>query len=120
MPGARSAGFQVEGLQPLIQALGVLPQHWRIAEIVFVKAAAAAVIVRAKDLANQYASTNGVLHHATKELRSGGVGSVLFGGKPWDFGAEFGSKRYKQFLPWRGNDDGAGYFLWPTVRLFRD
>lgn len=39
------------------------------------------------------------------------------------FGAEFGgsrgtrsSRHTSQFLPWRGNGDAAGYFLWPTVR----
>jgi hypothetical protein len=37
------------------------------------------------------------------------VGNVVWG-------AEFGSDRFPQFRPWRGNDDGAGYFLWPTVR----
>lgn len=37
------------------------------------------------------------------------VGDVIWG-------AEFGSDRFRQFSPWRGNDRGAGYFLWPTVR----
>jgi hypothetical protein len=37
------------------------------------------------------------------------VGDVMWG-------AEFGSDRFRQFSPWRGNKDGAGYFLWPTVR----
>ena len=35
------------------------------------------------------------------------------------WGAEFGGgarPSTQQFLPWRGNDTGAGYFLWPTVR----
>ena len=33
------------------------------------------------------------------------------------WGAEFGGgRRTPQFKPWRGNDTGAGYFLWPTVR----
>ena len=35
------------------------------------------------------------------------------------WGAEFGGRgrpTTQQFLPWRGNDTGAGYFLWPTVR----
>jgi hypothetical protein len=40
------------------------------------------------------------------------VGDVIWG-------AEFGGggrPATSQFLPWRGNDTGAGYFLWPTVR----
>jgi hypothetical protein len=32
------------------------------------------------------------------------------------WGAEFGADRYTQFLPWRGNKEGAGYFLWPAIR----
>lgn len=43
-------------------------------------------------------------------------------GLPFFFGAEFGSKRYGQFKPWRGNqsanpfEGGAGYFLFPSFR----
>lgn len=40
------------------------------------------------------------------------VGDVIFGG-------EFGGgarDTTRQFKPWLGSDDGAGYFLWPTVR----
>jgi hypothetical protein len=31
-------------------------------------------------------------------------------------GAEFGSKAYSQFPTWRGNKEGAGYAVWPTIR----
>lgn len=41
------------------------------------------------------------------------VGNVVWGG-------EFGSAHHPQFNPWRGNKDGAGYALWPTVRDERD
>lgn len=37
------------------------------------------------------------------------VGDVMWG-------AEFGALEHLQFQPWRGNDEGAGYFLWPAVR----
>lgn len=50
-----------------------------------------------------------------RKSRRGGqqtVGEVIWG-------AEFGSVRWRQFEPWRGNDDGAGYFLWPTIRAMR-
>lgn len=30
-------------------------------------------------------------------------------------GAEFGSS-YKQFKPWKGNGEEAGYFIYPTIR----
>lgn len=39
------------------------------------------------------------------------------------FGAEFGGGRRPsttQFLPWRGNDSSAGYFLYPAVRAHSD
>lgn len=45
---------------------------------------------------------------------------------PWFKGAEFGSKRYKQFKPWRGNqsvnafEGGAGYFLYPSIRASKN
>lgn len=44
--------------------------------------------------------------------------SVKYGdtGVPWALGEEFGSIRYHQFPPWRGNGTSAGYFLWPTIR----
>lgn len=50
---------------------------------------------------------------------------------PGALGAEFGADRnqrrfirgtqgqrkgWNQFKPWRGNDAGAGYFLWPAIR----
>lgn len=37
------------------------------------------------------------------------VGNVLWG-------AEFGSDRYSQFDGWTGNDEGAGYAIYPTFR----
>lgn len=37
------------------------------------------------------------------------VGDVMWG-------AEFGSDRFRQFSPWGGNGETAGYFLWPTIR----
>jgi hypothetical protein len=39
------------------------------------------------------------------------------------WGAEFGGgarSTTQQFQPWRGSGDGAGYFLWPTVRDDRE
>ncbi len=42
---------------------------------------------------------------------------------PWALGQEFGGGRRattRQFPPWRGNGEGAGYFLWPTIRENRE
>lgn len=48
-------------------------------------------------------------------ITSAGVG---FGGPAWPAaaGAEFGSIKYKQFEPWRGNGSEAGYAVYPAVR----
>lgn len=68
----------------------------------------------------------GVAAKAAKSLRAARTAnqaSVTGGGAryPYFYGAEFGSKRYKQFQPWRGNQwsgwaGGPGYFLHPTLR----
>ena len=31
-------------------------------------------------------------------------------------GGEFGAKRFRQFLPWRGAGQEAGYTVWPAIR----
>lgn len=69
----------------------------------------------------------GVFGKAAPAVTASGSGSAVavFLNKktrPYAFGAEFGSKRYKQFDAWRGNpkvnafDGGPGYFLYPTIR----
>jgi len=56
---------------------------------------------------------------AVAGVKSAGVG---IGGAryPMAGGAEFGSYRYKQFKPWRGNSSDAGYFLYPSIRRDAD
>jgi hypothetical protein len=39
---------------------------------------------------------------------------------PFGFGMEFGAKRFHQFMPWTGNGDNAGYFIFPTIRRSED
>ena len=59
-----------------------------------------------------------------RAIRAAGFAGVRLGtGTVYAFalGAEFGSKRYGQFLDWRGNqhkgwDGGPGYFLHPAIR----
>lgn len=41
-------------------------------------------------------------------------------GAPMALGSEFGSIAFKQFPPWRGSSDGAGYSMFPTIRAMRD
>lgn len=57
---------------------------------------------------------------AAADMRPLGIDTVVYGGKGYSRGAEFGAYRYRQFKTWRGNGEEAGYFLWPAVRQFRD
>ncbi|WP_410657835.1 hypothetical protein [Amycolatopsis sp. lyj-112] len=72
----------------------------------------------------------GVFRKAAPALSASGSGSAVAvflkkTSRPYAFGAEFGSKKYKQFDPWRGNpkvnafDGGPGYFLYPSIRDHR-
>lgn len=68
----------------------------------------------------------GVALKASKSLRASkqaAQATVAGGGAryPYFYGAEFGSKSYRQFQNWRGNQwngwaGGPGYFLHPTIR----
>ena len=52
---------------------------------------------------------------------SGWAGISLGGSAyPMAGGAEFGAYRYKQFQPWTGNDENAGYFVYPAIRRDAD
>ena len=57
-----------------------------------------------------------------KASRTAARAQVILGSNraPYALGAEFGSHQYKQFPAWRGNDTGAGYFLWPSIRDHKD
>lgn len=69
----------------------------------------------------------GVTALGAQSLRALGAqreGSIRLGGKTRAgrvaLGAEYGSLRYHQFKPWRGNGADAGYFMWPSVRATAD
>lgn len=58
---------------------------------------------------------------ATTERRNALTAGVGLGGAtaPWAAGAEFGGgarPTTQQFQPYRGSGEGAGYFLYPTIR----
>lgn len=61
-------------------------------------------------------SLGGVAAHVAPSLKAAGR-EVSLGGSGYDMaaGAEFGSRRYRQFKPWRGSGDSGGYFLYPTI-----
>lgn len=87
------------------------------AEKVFKNLAAANIVRRAVAAA---ISQGGIAARSAEDIHRAGPGVVVYGGNGYSMGAEFGSYRYKQFELWRGNKDDAGYFLWPTVREYRN
>ncbi len=111
----RSEGFK-EFSRDLQRLTGLDQQS---AERVFRSLAASAIVRRA---ILQAISQGGVAAKTVQhgDVKVSGPGVVIYGGSLYSFGAEFGSHRYKQFKEWRGNKDDAGYFLWPTVREYRD
>lgn len=111
------ARFYIVGFEQWLKDLGVTPQNIKLAERTFLTVAAATVMNWAKENARAEGS---VMAKAAADIRTAGLGAVKYGGRPYDMGAEFGSYRYHQFQIWRGNDDDAGYFLWPAIRKFRD
>ena len=74
------------------------------------------------------AASTKLLAHAFKSLKAGRSGFSAFvklGGPdhPEAMGAEFGGRgrrTTRQFQPWRGNGQSAGYALYPTIRGERD
>lgn len=86
--------------------------------------AASADIARdvAADARNRAERLGGVARHVApsiKDMRDR-VPKIRLGGSgyPMAFGAEYGGQRRpttRQFQPFRGSGQGAGYFLWRTV-----
>lgn len=114
----RSGTVQVEGLRELSRALKAIgPDAQK--ELKDASKRVAAFV--ADDARAAAYSIGGVAAHVAPSIKpTGGVAGagVAMGGAsyPMAGGAEFGSYKYKQFKPWRGNSTGAGYFLYPTIR----
>jgi hypothetical protein len=107
----------VEGLPAFARTLRLSPGRIRLAEKLFLREAARIVRRWAQENARREGS---VAAKAAEDIQTAGPGVIVFGRKPYDMGAEFGSYQYHQFKIWRGKDDSAGYFLWPAIRKFRD
>lgn len=104
-------------MQEYLRGLGFAERNWKQAERAFFEIAVESIIERAK----QTAQSEGRLEaKASEDLYHRGAGTLVYGGQGYSRGAEFGSYQYKQFEIWRGNGDEAGYFLWPTIREWRD
>ena len=122
MSRVRTGTVRVDGLRDLNRALKALGPE-------FQKELKEANIDVATFVANDARSAayaqGGVAAKAApsiKPTRTTGSAGVAIGGGAYPFagGAEFGSIKYKQFQPWRGNDSGAGYFLYPSIRANSD
>jgi len=109
--------IDIKGLQDFAEDMGILPSQMAAADQLFRHTASRAVVERAKNLARQ---GDRMQASSADEVRAGAPGTVVYGGKGYSMGAEFGAYKYKQFQTWRGNKDEAGYFLWPAIRIFRD
>jgi hypothetical protein len=110
-------GIRVIGLKELVVEIQRMPARLRNAESVFATVAAATIASNAREMA---ATGTRMQSAASMDISHPSPGVIKYGGRGFDMGAEFGSIQYHQFRHWRGNSDFAGYFLWPTVRTFRD
>lgn len=108
---------RIEGLREFLQDMGVAKHNIADAERVFGAIAAATVVSMAKQTA---AGIGKMQIAAAQDLKVVGSGTVQYGGRPYSIGAEFGAIQWHQFNEWRGNLNDAGYFLWPSIREFRD
>jgi hypothetical protein len=118
MPVSKRVAYaHIEGLREFLQGMGVAKREMENAERVFGAIAAATVINTAKQNAS---GVSRLAAKAAQDLRVVGSNTVQYGGKPYSFGAEFGAVQWHQFREWRGNQDDAGYFLWPAIREFRN
>lgn len=119
MPAQKAGVLRVEGLRELNAALRALGPEARqglkdaskqVAGYVASESTAAAF-----SLGGVAAKT--APHIKARASVSGSAGVALGGSQaPFAGGAAFGSDRYKQFKPWRGNGPTAGYFLYPQIR----
>lgn len=124
MPG--EATIKVEGLRQLARELGkadpelrkALGKQYRKIGLWLVPKAQARMRAEAKGAGGSLGSLGIRASAATTSARI-----TLLGSNPRVRGDEFGSKRYGQFRPWRGNKwpstwvpEGVGYAVHPTIR----
>lgn len=122
MPKATGDAIRVEGLAQFLKELKALGAGWPKELGQANKAAADVVVAGARTKAAQ---RGGPAAHAAPSLASAARAReavVTFGGRghPEAMGAEFGSKRYRQFPSFLGNQwegwGGPGYVVGPAAR----
>lgn len=126
------AGVKVEGLDDLRRELRKLDDAGLMAELKDVNyQVAQSVIGPAQSKAASIGRMEARAAATLTASKAAAAARVNFGGAraPFAGGAEFGAGQdrprstargtvsgWNQFNPWRGNDGGAGYFLYPTIR----
>ena len=114
------AGIRISGLKELQGALRdadrTLPRQLRVAN----KEAATTVHEIGEQHANFYGGSVAKAYEVGSfkvfaEQRKAGV-RIRTGGGLFGFGAEFGAKKFRQFLPWKGSGADAGYTIHPAIR----
>ena len=119
--GASATGISIEGLPELSRALkSIGPELQRELKRAN-KDVARFVADDARGAASGLGSTAAKAAPSVKPTAGAGYAGVALGGAGYPFaaGAEFGGQRRPttmQFEPWRGSGEGAGYFLYPTIR----
>lgn len=119
MPARKAGAIRVEGVAELSRSLRAVGPEARSGLRDASKAVAGFV---ASDSAAAASSLGGVAAKSAPSLKPrgsvSGAAGVALGGSAYPFagGAAFGSDRFKQFKPWKGNGPDAGYFLYPQIR----
>lgn len=116
MPVQRGESVRVHGLKELQRAIRRtnLEQDLKAGHRAVSTDIVAAARARATGQGSVAAkSAQAITAGATARAATINLGSNKY---PFALGAEFGAVRFKQFKPWRGSGEGAGYFLYPTIR----
>lgn len=120
---ASDQGVRVQGLNELNKALRELGGRELQKELKDVGLSVAKKV--ANDAQGKAMSLGGVAAKVAPSIRaqaSNTGAGVTFGGNAYPFagGSEFGSLKYTQFQPYRGNDSNAGYYVYPAIRSNAD
>ena len=135
MPTIRSNDVQVDGLDELYRALRQMGPELEKQMRLTNKAAAETETQNARAAAARLGDVPAHVINSLSSRGSGTAAGIAFGGPraPDAMGHEFGAGRdmprkrksgtylgYQQFKPWRGRGEGAGYFIYPTIRRDAD
>ena len=119
---ARSQGVNVRGLAELNRTLKQLGPEVQ-AELKAANVEVGEMVANdARSIAYSLGGVAAKVAPSIGSTRTQAGAGVSFGGAAYPFagGAEFGAYRYPQFKPWRGNGEGAGYFVYPAIRQDSD